>query len=271
MAGRVGSEEGKSRRDVLRALGAAAAGVVAGGVLKAEEAQAGHGSVNAVSNSLAPAIHAENTGGGSGLEVTSGDGMGVVVTGDSGALIRAGQGTAVEAFSDEGAAIVARAVETNAIFGSSAQYAGVEGRGETGVVGIATEQIQTLGDGVHGSSPNGNGVRGTSRGAGVGVKAEAGSDTATALQVNGRAKFSTAGLGTIPAGQDSEFVNNPNVTGLSHITVTLTGDPGQASSAPGHKSVVVWVERLPGAGFVVHMSRPVRFATPFTYLMVESM
>jgi hypothetical protein len=269
MEGAVDSGEGKSRKDILKALGAAAAGAVAGGVLSAKEVEASHGTLNAVSNSLAPAIHAENTGGGPGLEVTSGDGMGVVVAGNSGMLISAGQGTAVEAFSDEGAAMVARAVETHAIFGSSTQYAGVHGSGESGVVGIATEEIGTFGDGVLGSSPNGNGVRGTSRAAGIGVKAEAESDAGTALQVDGRAKFSSAAAGSIAAGQDSAFVSNLTVTSLSHVTVTLTGDPGQASSAPGSKPVVVWVGRQPGTGFVIHMSRPVRTATPFTYLIIE--
>jgi hypothetical protein len=65
------------------------------------------------------------------------------------------------------------------------------------------------------------------------------------------------------------FVESSFVRPVSHVTVTLTGDPGQAGSAPGFKPVVVWVERQPGTGFVVHMSRPVRVNTPFTYLVVE--
>jgi hypothetical protein len=91
----------------------------------------------------------------------------------------------------------------------------------------------------------------------------------TALRVDGNSRFSTAGSGTIPANQDSVAVSRPFVTALSHVTVTLTGDPGQAGSVPGFKPVVVWVERQPGTGFVVHMSRPVRVNTPFTFLVVE--
>jgi hypothetical protein len=270
MEGAIKSDEGRSRRDVLRALGAAAAGAVAGGVLKAEQAEASHGVINAFSDSDKPAIHAENSSGlGPAIEATADYGTGVVVrAGSYGAVIRSFDETAVDAFSENGRAVSAEAIETSAIFGHSTQYAGVEGSGEDGVIGRATEEIGIPGDGVQGSALNGNGVRGTSL-AGVGVKAEAGGDSATALHVDGEAKFSTAAAGTILGGQDSAFVRNPVVTALSHITITLTGDPGQASSAPGLKPVTVWVDRQPGTGFVVHMSRPVRFATPFTYLVVE--
>jgi hypothetical protein len=89
------------------------------------------------------------------------------------------------------------------------------------------------------------------------------------LQVDGAAKFSTAGSGTIPTNQDSVSVNQIKTTEFSHVTVTLTGDPGQAGSLPGFKPVVVWVERQPGTGFIVHMSKPVRVDTPFTYLVVD--
>lgn len=257
----VATDEGKTRRDLLKAIGAAAAGAVAGGVLGAERAEASHGIINATSNEESrPAIHAENTDFGPGVEIVSG-GLALDVRATS-------SGNGINVFSECGAAINARAIETSAIFGSSPQYSGVVGSGENGVVGVATEEVG-IGDGVSGISPNGNGVRGTANAAGVGVKAEAVTEAATALHVEGRSKFSTAGAGAISAGQDSAFVGDPLVTGLSHITVTLTGDPGQASSAPGSKPVVVWVERQPGTGFVVHLSRGVRFGTPFTYLIVE--
>jgi hypothetical protein len=61
--------EGKSRRDVLRGLAAAAAGALAGGVVSADKAEAGHGTLNAVSNSSNPAIHAESTGSGAGVRI----------------------------------------------------------------------------------------------------------------------------------------------------------------------------------------------------------
>jgi TAT (twin-arginine translocation) pathway signal sequence len=63
MAGTVETEGGKSRRDVLKGLGATAAGVVASGVLSAEKAHADHGVINARSEDPnRPAVHAENAG-----------------------------------------------------------------------------------------------------------------------------------------------------------------------------------------------------------------
>ena len=49
------------------------------------------------------------------------------------------------------------------------------------------------------------------------------------------------------------------VTATTHITVTLTSDPGGAC--------VQWVERLPGSGFRVHLTKAVRTATTFSYFM----
>src|SRR5918996_582571 len=84
MKGNVESQEGKSRRDLLKTLGAAAAGAVAGGVLSAEEAQAGHGTLNAVSDTDSPAVHGENVVAGPGVEGTSNEGPGVLGRGDVG-------------------------------------------------------------------------------------------------------------------------------------------------------------------------------------------
>jgi hypothetical protein len=87
-----------------------------------------------------------------------------------------------------------------------------------------------------------------------------------ALLVQGPATFSTAGSGVIPAVQDSVFVANTAVTAQSHVSATLTGSPGTFNTGT---PVIVWVERQPGTGFVVHLSRRVGPATPFTYLIVE--
>jgi hypothetical protein len=81
--------------------------------------------------------------------------------------------------------------------------------------------------------------------------------------VIGRARFSTCGSGVIGARQSSHVVSNLPVTALSHITVTLTGNPGFPLCA------VQWVQRQPGTGFVIEMTRAVVNATPFTYLIVE--
>ena len=208
----VESEERKSRREVLKALGAAAAGTVAGSMLSAKEAEAGHGTLNAISTTSTPAIHGENTGSGIGVIGTA-NGIGVLGTANGNGVQATGNSSGVNAFSSSG----------------------------IGVIGLSDSGIGVL----------------------------AGANAGTALQVDGTPKFSTAGFDVILANQDSAFVPRFRVTALSHITVTLTGDPGQAGSAPGFKPVVVWVERDPGTGFTVHLSRPVRVDTPFTYLMVE--
>jgi hypothetical protein len=263
MAGAMKSEEGKSRRDLLKVLGAAAAGAVASGMLKADEAQADHGTINAVSATDDPAIHGHNSSGGPGIAVegttTGSDGIGVLGRGYIGV---------------QGEGGLAGVAATGTDYGLSAYgytHGVISSSHEVGVQGSADSEY---GVGIHGvaldKGENNTGVLGTAWRSGVAVKAKVtGGDGATALQVEGKAKFSTAAASTIPAGQDSASVSNSLVTAQSHVTVTLTGDPGQASSSPGTKPVVVWVERRPGTGFVVHLSRPVRFATPFTYLIVE--
>jgi hypothetical protein len=105
------------------------------------------------------------------------------------------------------------------------------------------------------------GVQGIS-GTGIGVQAI--SADGMALDVVGTAHFSTAGNDAVAAGQNSRFVANPAVTAVSHISVTLNGDPGPR--------LLRWVNRSPGAGFTVHFTggppgqRP---EVPFTYLIVE--
>lgn len=264
MAGAEETAEGRSRRDLLKALGAAAAGAVAASVINSEKAEATHGNLNVVSDTEKPAIHAENRGFGLGLEVTS-DNEGVKVTASGVGLRSESAGHGVVGISSDHYGVQGISSDAAGVYGSSPLYFGVWGEGgETGVTGISRED-HGPGVGVSGIAPEGTGVRGSSGGIGV----QAVSAGGTALQVEGKARFSTAAAGTVPAGQDSAFINNPAVTALSHVTVTLTGDPGQASSAPGSKALIAWVERRPGTGFVVHMSRPVRFATAFTYLIVE--
>jgi hypothetical protein len=255
--GSVAIEEGKSRRDVLKALGTAAAGVVAAGVVKTEDADASHGVINARSTDSRPAIHAENmTGTGAAIEAQTDL--------DYGTGIRVDASDGLEIFGYH-RGIIARTTEFTCIEGTSFFGRGVVGTGPHGVVGFGTDSgASGEGVGVSGNSPVGIGVAGhSSEGIGGSFSGP------IALQVAGSAKFSTAAAGSLPAGQDSVFVASSAVTAVSHITVTLTGDPGQVASTPGTKAVLVWVERRPGTGFVVHMSRPVRFTTPFTYLIVE--
>ena len=89
-------------------------------------------------------------------------------------------------------------------------------------------------------------------------------DGGLALEVTGRARFSTAGAGAVPQGQNSAFVANEAVTANSHVTVTLVGNPGSRQ--------LQWVERNSGLGFTVHLTSappPGRPETDFTYLIVE--
>lgn len=84
------------------------------------------------------------------------------------------------------------------------------------------------------------------------------------LDVAGKARFSTAGTGTIPQGQNSFSVFNNAVTNLSHITVSLVTDPGERH--------VRWVSRNQGVGFTLFLTTAApnkRPQTSFTYLIVE--
>jgi hypothetical protein len=84
--------------------------------------------------------------------------------------------------------------------------------------------------------------------------------TGRGLAVKGRASFSSCGSDIIAAGGTSKTVNNPAVNANSHITVTLSTNPGSAQ--------VLWVQRQEGS-FTLHLTRSVTNATSFTYLVVE--
>ena len=117
------------------------------------------------------------------------------------------------------------------------------------------------GIGVEGRSGSGMGVHGAaSADEGIGVFAEH-TGGGRGLAVKGRASFSACASGTISAGQTSKTVNDPAVRANSHITVTLTADPGVTAQ-------VLWISRGPGS-FTFHLTRSVQNATTFTYLIVE--
>lgn len=116
------------------------------------------------------------------------------------------------------------------------------------------------GVGIEGKSGGGKGVYGAaSSDGGVGVLAEH-TGIGRGLVVKGRAGFSSCGSDTIAAGGTSKTVNNLAATANSHITVTLTTNPGSAQ--------VLWVQRQAGS-FTLHLTRSVTNATSFTYLIVE--
>jgi len=165
------------------------------------------------------------------------------------------------------------------VSGGSGSGPGVLGESESG---DGVSGVSQSGDGVRGDSASGPGVLGQSPGPGGGVLGLAPADAPAvhaysgwypakgvpptpdgglALDVVGKARFSTAGAGMVRARREAATVENPAVTADSHITVTFTGDPGAAS--------VAWVERQPGTGFIARLSSRPRWDVPFTYLIVE--
>ncbi|HUH16245.1 MAG TPA: hypothetical protein VML35_10205 [Gaiellaceae bacterium] len=138
---------------------------------------------------------------------------------------------------------------------------GPEGVGVRGLSG-ADPWGGGSGYGVMGQSGSGTGVEGLTQ-SGIGVEARSDTPTGIALNVRGTSRFSTAGAAVLPGGDELLFVPNPAVTGESHISLTLAGDPGQ--------SHVSWIEQHPGAGFTVHLSRPLRRGqdVPLTYFITE--
>jgi hypothetical protein len=148
-------------------------------------------------------------------------------------------------------------------------------RGYSAVATGGTPSPTGNGTGVEGKSGGGKAIHGAaSASGGLGVLAEH-TGSGLGLAVKGRAGFSTCGSGTIAASKDSADVSNPAVGSNSHISVTLTSNPGTpAAGGPGPRAVpapaqVLWVERTPGTGFVVHMTDTVLSQTSFTYLIVE--
>lgn len=257
-------EGGRTRRAALKALGVAAAGAVAGGLVSPKEAAADHGEFNVTSNDLDPAIHGNNTNDGPGVEATSFGGPGL--------RAKSVFGTGVVANGGLEGGIGVHGIAYTGVFGEATHSAGTGVRGRSGfLVGVWGQSgygpaVLGEGEGIGVSGVGGDiGVEGASdRDIGVGVLAR--NPSGAALKVAGVAQFSTAGNGSIPAFQDSAFVGHSAITGASHVTVTLTGSPGAAVGPP---PTVMWVERQPGVGFVVHLTRKVGVVTPFSYLIVE--
>ena len=254
------TKQSANRRRVLT-LGATAAAALAGGAVSAEKAHA-HGTQGDItSNNSDPAIHGINTSVGPAImgENTYGGGPGAVV-GHSVGLPPGVRGDSDHGFGLEGKGLLG-GVHGMADGSNREAVRGYAPKGK-GVVGISDDLIGVSGfgpTGVQGLGPD-VGVHGIGR---TGVKAEH-SDVhsdGVALEVVGKARFSTAGAGTVPGGTASATVANSAVTADSHITVTLTGDPGRAQ--------LRWVQRQPGTGFVVHLNRKTKTVTSFTFLIVE--
>ena len=149
--------EGKSRRDILRALGATAVGAFAGGVLSGEDAQASHGTLNAGSTDVTtPAVHGSHATSGAGVEGTSASGFGVIG--------RSNPNTSI--------GVLGESTSGTAVRGNSGSGYGVHGN-STSHYGVLGESSGNGAPGVYGYHySNGPGVRGASI-AGIGVDAEA--------------------------------------------------------------------------------------------------
>jgi hypothetical protein len=131
--------------------------------------------------------------------------------------------------------------------------------GQTGVMGRSTAFdefdpiVSPLHVGVFGVAdrPSGRGVLARSR-------------DGRALQANGRVRFSTSGLVTIPQG-GSEVTVTPafRVVGSAKVLATAQGDPGGAAA-------VRFVTIDPTANaFTVHMTEPVAAPTPVAWFVLD--
>ena len=264
-----GTSPRHNRRQAL-ALGgaaAAAAAVAALGMNGGKKAQADSGDVMRVGYD-----HETDPGGWTGLTGAVADGPVFVLRNNAEPSQERWEAIGLAAMSREGVALIGTTFGSEGYGTRGMAYIGSpDSPSEEWVLGpgIGVGGMSGSGHGVLGQSESGNGVTGQAPGEAPAVLAVSSplganpSDGGLALRVVGKAQFSTAGAWVVLAGARSVEVANPAVTDASHVTVTLTGDPGNAAA------VVQWVERQPGSGFIVHLRVPVSNETPFTYLIVE--
>jgi hypothetical protein len=142
------------------------------------------------------------------------------------------------------------------VHGSHQRFVGVWGDGTIGTVGQSTSDF---GIGVEGdaSGQGAIGVFGAASGSrGVGVYATAPSPDSAALQVNGRAVFSSAGRITVAAGATSGSQSGLSLSGAAFVLATLQQDlPGVlvraavADAAAG--TVTVYLNQAPAVDATV--------------------
>jgi hypothetical protein len=175
-------------------------------------------------------------------------------------------GTGVHGLTGNGTGVRGSAQIGEGVIGESENGPGVVGRGAHEGPGVYGESPAT---GVLGQSENGDGLSGHSRnGTAVhaqsifGTGVEARSSDGLALDVHGKARFSTAGTGTIAAGTSSKAVTVTGaVSASSAVLVTLLGDPGPRQ--------LEYVQRAPPNGFIVRMSGNVLRPVSFAYLVIN--
>jgi hypothetical protein len=82
-----------------------------------------------------------------------------------------------------------------------------------------------------------------------------------ALLTFGRIRSDMVGSGVVKAHQrTSPVIPCPAVTDESHVSITFNANPYGAG---------FWVERLPGRGFILHLTRPIPRDLPFTYSAID--
>jgi hypothetical protein len=288
-------EDDTTRRRLLTLMGAGGAAALAT-LVSSKEAHAGHDSTNVMhlgeSNSAPDgaqtkllanvgsedvdpgvALIVESTNSAFGGAITGtwhgpGTGHGVSGFNHSPGTPEGGSGPGVQGASDNDVGVIGFGGAQAGVRGLSNNGDGVlgqagsaEGEGGPSVAGVRGEALGCVEKGPCGPGI-GIGVFGRSE-AGIGVKAKVDDPAGFALDVAGKARFSTAGSAVIPNGQNSVFVSDASVTDDSHISVTLVGNPGGMRA-------VQWVDRAPGSGFTVRLTptgqKP---ETPLTYFVVE--
>ena len=142
------------------------------------------------------------------------------------------------------------------VTGSNPNFIGVVGSGSIGMLGTNTGDfgIGVEGNGEHQGSI---GVFGMSTGErGIGVYATANAEGSAALQVNGRAVFSSSGQIVVPAGATSASVSGLTLSASASVLATLQQDlPGVSVRAavpdPATGTVTVHLSAAPGVDATV--------------------
>ena len=152
-------------------------------------------------------------------------------------------GPGVTGTSDDGAGVTGTSTNNFGVVGSSQIAAGVRGsttnEAQSGVLGIdecvspaagvGVSGMSTQGTGVNGNSTSGPGVAGSST-SGTGVQAS--STSGIALDVHGKARFSSSGVAAVPQGQRSVTVTVAGVTTSNLVLATMQTN-GAAGARPG--------------------------------------
>jgi hypothetical protein len=227
------ASSGRAGRRAL-ILGAAAAGAgaavsLAGGM---DRANAANGDpVELGESNFATATTSVTNRHGTALGAHTPSGLSAL-TGSNTCLSRGGGGAGVTGSSVDGIGVVGTSDNQAGVLGSG--VIGVSAQGAYGVVGESEEGV-----GVYGSSNSGPGVLGVG-GPGAGVLAY--NSKGTALQVMGKAEFSTCGVATVKKNTKAVTVTLAGVTTSNIVLATmqqLQHGIGVAAAVPGSGSFTI--------------------------------